>query len=89
MLFVVGNGVQFCPLVGVQQGRFHLVKDQATGSERLFTDDGLPVANTADLGRFDEAGVSRLKRTADAGATGMTADDFKSAILRKVATLTK
>ena len=89
VLFVVGNGVQFCPLVSVQQGRFHVVKDRATGSERVFTDDGLPVADTADLGRFDDMGVPCLKRKAEAGAVGMTADDFKSAILRKVAALAK
>ncbi len=87
VLFVVGNGTQFCPLVGIGQGRFHVVADQATSRERIFTDDGLPVARTADLGRFDAAGVALLKRSAEAGNVAMTTDDFKSEVLGKVAAL--
>ena len=85
VLFVVGNGTQFCPLVGVYQGRFHVVKDATTGVERVFTDDGLPVADTADLGQSDEAGVPRLKHSADARVPGMTIGDFRSEILRRLA----
>ena len=87
MLFVVGNGVQFCPLVGVTQGRFHVVKDAASGTEQVFTDDHLPVANTAALGQFDEAGIPRLKHLKDNGAQPMTAAAFKAEIIGKVATL--
>ena len=35
VLFVVGQGKQFCPLVGIAQGRFHVVKDATTGTERV------------------------------------------------------
>ncbi len=56
VLFVVGNGKQFCPLVGIHQGRFHVRTDAETGVERIFTDEGDPVVGPAELGQFDEKG---------------------------------
>ena len=87
VLFVVGNGRQFCPLVGVAQGRFHVVKDAATGQERVLTDDRSPVVDTREIGQFDETGVPRLRRYAAAGTPAMTADAFRAEILGKVAAL--
>ncbi len=87
VLFVVGNGKQFCPLVGVAQGRFHVVRDEAMGHERVFTNEGAPVVNTTEIGRLDEAGVPRLQHYTHTNAQPMTVDDFKSAILGKVAAL--
>ncbi len=88
VLFVVGNGKQFCPLVGVTQGRFHVVKDQTIGRERIFTDDRSPVVDTAELGQVDAAGMPLLKSDAHTDAQAMTMDSFRSEILGKVAALT-
>lgn len=87
VMFVVNNGKQFCPLVGIGQGRFHVVKDSLTGRERVFTDEHLPVVSTGEIGKVDEAGVPRLKRHAQTGAQAMAADDFRAEILGKVAAL--
>lgn len=89
VLFVVGNSKQFCPLVGVAQGRFHVVKDAATGHERVFTDDSLPVVDTAKIGRLDVAGAPLLQSYAHTSTQAMTAEDFRAEILGKVATLAR
>ena len=82
VLFVVGNGKQFCPLVGVYQGRFHVTTDSA-GLERVTTNDGSPVASTAEIGQFEADGTPTLRRYA-AKTPGMTAASFKAEILGKV-----
>lgn len=87
VLFVVGNGRQFCPLVGIAQGRFHVRRDDASGREQVFTDAGAPVADTREIGRADATGVPRLHRDAHPGAPAMTSEDFKAEILAKVAAL--
>ncbi len=89
VLFVVGNGKQFCPLVGVAQGRFHVVRDETTGRERILTNDGHAVVNTGEIGKFDAAGVPRLQRYAHVDALAMAAEDFRAAILDKVASLAR
>ena len=87
VLFVVGNGKQFCPLVGVAQGRFHVVKDIDTGREHVLTNDGAPVVTTTEIGQLDAAGVPRLRSGVHTGAQAMAAEDFRAAILNKVANL--
>ncbi len=86
VLFVTGNGQQYCPLVGAHQGRFHVGRDEA-GVERVTTNDGSPVVNTTELGRFDADGKPTLHRYALLSRPGMTADNFRTEILGKVAAL--
>ena len=89
ILFVVGNGKQFCPLVGVTQGRFHVIRDATTGTERIFTDDHFPVVATAKIGRLDATGTPLLQSYAHADAQAMKAGDFRAEILGKVIGLTR
>ena len=89
VLFVVNNGKQFCPLVGVTQGRFRVVTEATTGRERVFTEGGSPVVRTAQLGKEDETGGPRVKSEDLPAAQAMTAEDFRSEILGKVATLSR
>jgi len=49
ILFVEGNGVQFCPLVGVFHGKFGVRKDEKTGREIVLMHNGKPLR---DLGRL-------------------------------------
>ena len=89
VLFVVNNGKQFCPLVGVAQGRFHVVHDDASGRDRVFTNEGLPVVDTAEIGQLDASGVPKLQRYAHTGTPALSSEDFKAAVLGKVAVLTR
>ena len=83
VLFEKGNGQQFCPLVGVQQGRFHVNKD-AAGVERVTTDDGSPVTSTTELGQLAADGTPILRQHALAHEPGMTLDSFRTEISGKV-----
>ena len=83
VLFETGNGQQFCPLVGVHQGRFHVNKDGA-GVERMTTDDGSPVTSTAEIGKLAADGTSVLRQHALAHEPGMTLDSFRTEIRSKV-----
>ena len=85
VLFVVGNGKQFCPLVGIHQGRFHVRRDDATGQERVFTDEGFPVVDPTQLGKVDGMGAPLLRRYVGTGTPAITAETFKAGILAKVA----
>lgn len=82
VLFEVGNGQQFCPLVGVHQGRFHVDRDGA-GVERVTTNDGSPVANTAEIGQSKVDASPR--RPLLARETGMTLEDFRTEVRSRVA----
>ena len=77
VLFVVNNGKQFCPLVGIRQGRFHVVRDEATGRDRVLNDDRTPLRRTADLGQEPHQGSTETQ--------AITAEDFRSEILGKAA----
>ena len=84
VLFEAGNGQQFCPLVGVHQGRFHVNRD-AAGVERITTDDGSPVTSTAEIGQLAADGTPVVRQHALAHEAGMTLDGFRSEIRGKVA----
>lgn len=87
VLFEVGNGRQFCPLVGAHQGRFHVARDGA-GVERVMTNDGSPVVDTAEIGQLEADGTPRSRRHLLAQEAGMTLEDFRTEIRGKVAAQT-
>ncbi len=49
MLFVSGNGVQFCPLVGLMHGRYRIRTDPANAREYLTRNDGVPLVSEHDV----------------------------------------
>ena len=94
VLFVVGNGEQFCPLVGAFQGRFVVERDPATAEERVYRHDRRPVSDTGAIGREGEAetvsshGGATTPRSAAAAeppnAPALTATQFGAAIAEKL-----
>ncbi len=88
VLFVVGNGEQFCPLVGAHQGHFRVRRDAATAREHIFSHDGRPVADTARLGQGDAAGLSVAPRAGAAqaadGEAPLPAETFRERVLEKL-----
>ena len=55
LLFVEGNGVQFCPLVGVYHGKFDVRKDDKSSRDVVFMHDGKPLRDIAEIGAGEGA----------------------------------
>jgi hypothetical protein len=49
LLFVTGNGVQFCPLVGLMHGRYRIQIDAGSGREYVARNDGVPLTSEHDV----------------------------------------
>lgn len=77
IVFVENNGSQFIPLVGIMHGRFHLKKDDQTGTEFVTTNEHQPVKDVSKLGRAETAAVT---------GKGLSAGEFKSAIRQTLQT---
>ena len=57
ILFVTGNGVQFCPLVAIMHGRYRVVRDAKTGGTHVARSNGAPM--------FDEKEVDQPMTSAE------------------------
>ena len=82
LLFVEGNGVQFCPLVGVYHGKFGVQKDDKSGRDVVFMHDGKPLRDVAEIGAGEGAqfGPKRARLSIPAEREPMSLDDFKARI---------
>jgi hypothetical protein len=75
ILFVEHNNDQFVPLVGINNGRFHVQRDEQTGRDIITNGEGEPVRDLTKLGREEES-VS--------AAEAISPDDFKSVVKRQL-----
>lgn len=76
VLFVEHNGEQFVPLVGINNGRFHVKRDQQSGRDLIHTGEGKPLGDVAKLGRGEQTA---------AAAKALSPEQFKSAIKAQLA----
>jgi len=75
ILFVEHNNDQFVPLVGINNGRFHVQRDEQTGRDIVVNGEGEPVRDVTKFGREEES-VS--------AAEAISPDQFKSAIQKQL-----
>src|SRR5437879_4211726 len=75
ILFVEHNNDQFVPLVGINNGRFHVQRDEQTGRDIVVNGEGEPVRDVRKLGREEES-VSATE--------AISPDDLKSAIKKQL-----
>jgi hypothetical protein len=82
LLFVEGNGVQFCPLVGVYHGKFGVRKNDKSSRDIVFMHDGKPLRDVAEIGAGEGAqfGSKRASLSSPADREPMSLDDFKERI---------
>lgn len=82
LLFVEGNGVQFCPLVGVYHGKFGVRKDDKCSRDIVFMHDGKPLRDVAEIGAGEGAqfGPNRAKLSVASEREPMSLEDFKARI---------
>jgi hypothetical protein len=87
LLFVEGNGLQFCPLVGVYHGKFGVRKDDKGSRDIVLKHDGRPLRDVAEIGAREDAQVEpkRAKLSNAAEREPMSLDDFKARIRSHVA----
>ncbi len=78
ILFVEHNNDQFVPLVGINNGRFHVQRDEQTGRDIVVNGQGEAVRDLAQLGRNEEAA------TTNDAAEAMSPDDLKAAVQRQL-----
>jgi hypothetical protein len=81
ILFIAGNGRAFCPLVGVQHGSYRVVKDAATGAERVTRANGEALRSTADVVLPIESASPGPRPLGDA----LRREDFENAITQELA----
>ena len=87
LLFVEGNGVQFCPLAGVFHGKFNVRKDEKTGRDIVLMHDGKPLRDVGEIGAGEgaEFAPKRAKLSIPADREAMSVDDFKVRIRSQLA----
>jgi hypothetical protein len=73
ILFIRGNGVQFCPVVALMHGRYPLRRDQTTGREFVARSNGEPLYSEQDVARPLR---ERPARAQPLSAQALSAADF-------------
>jgi hypothetical protein len=83
---VEGNGVQFCPIVGVFHGKFSVRKNEKTGRDIVFLHDGRPLRDIAEVGSGDgaEFGPQRAPLSIPPDREPMTLDGFKTKVRERL-----
>lgn len=82
ILFVQGNGKQFCPLVGVNHGRYLIVPREGKSGEFVARADNLPLRSEADVSVVIEH-ASEQRALAASSEEAMTTADFEARIIAK------
>jgi hypothetical protein len=83
IVFIQGNGVQFCPLVRFGHGRYHVRRD-AAGAQRFVTrDDDSPLESVDDVSLPADDAVHR--HAARSAARALTPESFEAQIGDEVA----
>jgi hypothetical protein len=82
IVFVQKNGAQFCPLVRVMHGRYHVETDAASGREFVARENHAPLTDVAQVQLpMSAAPIAALRSTP---AQGLTPAAFESSILSEV-----
>lgn len=81
IVFVAGNGVQFCPVVRLGHGRYRVRHDAAHGRDYVAREDETPLGSVSDVQLpVDTHGVARMFRSA---ADALTPEQFETEIARE------
>ena len=86
ILFIAGNGVRLCPLIGMMHGRYRVLTDPATARDYVARDDGVPLESEHDVQLSQGANpmANRLKRAAAALAPAVFEEKITAELARHV-----
>jgi hypothetical protein len=81
IVFVQKNGVQFCPLVAMMHGRYHVLHDATSSRDFVARDNGAPLTDVADIQRplHETPGQLRAGMT-PAAANALSPTAFEASI---------
>jgi hypothetical protein len=86
ILFVHGNGMQFCPLVALMHGRYPIRSEAGTGRQFVTRGDGTPLTNEQEIARpLALAERSSATPVVSPATSALTPADFVSRIKAVVA----
>jgi len=85
IVFVQGNGRQFCPLVGVMHGRYRIEHDAAANRDVVLRENRLPLADVRDVVQPMTDRTTQSAASQDL-SRALGAADFEAQILRQVVT---
>lgn len=78
IVFITGNGVRFCPLVGMMHGRYRVKTDASTQREFIARDDGVPLEDVSEVQL--QQNVSSVVTRSKSAATALTPEVFEQKI---------
>lgn len=86
LLFIQGNGTQFCPIVAVFHGKFSLRKDEKSGQEIVVMHNGRPLRDVREIGNGEgaEFGPKRAAFSIPTDRGPMPLETFKSEIRHRL-----
>lgn len=84
ILFVNGNGVQFCPLVRFMHGRYHVRTDNTAHRKFVARDDARPLHSVTDV-QLPADDHDSTKAYAHSSADAMTPEQFETEIKAEIA----
>ena len=76
ILFIHGNGTQFCPLVALTHGRYPIQRELATGRALVARSNGRPLYSEKDVA----LPMAEIAHPPPAGAQALSAAEFSSKI---------
>jgi len=79
VFFIEDRAGRLCPVLRLRHGRYRLVKDAATGHERVARDDGSPLVAATDVQAA--LGGAEEPRVAAMSADGMELGAFEQAVI--------
>lgn len=85
ILFIVGNGDQFCPLVAVMHGRYPIVSRAGDGADIVLRTNGAPLRAPEEVQLpLSSVSLGILSRGGNPVSAAMTVAQFKSRIREEV-----
>jgi hypothetical protein len=83
IVFVTGNGVRFCPLVGMMHGRYRVINDPVGARNYVARNDRVPLASEQDV-QSPQTHAAVGTARAQAISTALSVEDFESKIATEI-----
>jgi hypothetical protein len=83
IIFVSGNGMRFCPLIGMMHGRYRVVNDPVSARTYVARNDRVPLASEFDV-QLPQEKVRTATASNAAISTALSVDAFETKITAEI-----